>query len=197
MRRSPPEQGRPPLAMAVAVASQSTAAVGMPLPVPQVMNLLVKSPRCRNVPLAMRSSVPASSGSRPAAQLRRAAARMSVFTGAFGAEGGGGDVAVGGDAEVDVLGSAGGGCVGLGEFAGGAGEADSESFGFAGPAFAFGLGDAGAEVVADLLQAASLGGVDAQERAPDVPLTELTTMFQQFMACFRLLALACPRDRIG
>ena len=29
------------------------------------------------------------------------------------------------------------------------------------------------------------------------PLTELTTMFQQFMACFRLLALTCPRDRIG
>jgi hypothetical protein len=26
------------------------------------------------------------------------------------------------------------------------------------------------------------------------PLTELTTMFQQFMACFRLLALTCPRD---
>jgi hypothetical protein len=29
------------------------------------------------------------------------------------------------------------------------------------------------------------------------PLTELTTMFQQFTARFRLLALACPRDRIG
>ncbi len=29
------------------------------------------------------------------------------------------------------------------------------------------------------------------------PLTELTTMFRQFMACFRLLALICPRDRIG
>ena len=29
------------------------------------------------------------------------------------------------------------------------------------------------------------------------PLTELTTMFQQFMVCFRLLALTCPRDRIG
>ena len=31
----------------------------------------------------------------------------------------------------------------------GGGEADLESFGFAGPAFAFGLGDAGQEVVAD------------------------------------------------
>src|SRR5580692_3658434 len=124
------------------------------------MNWLVKSSRWRNVPLAMRSSVPASSGSRPAAQLRRAAARWSVFTGAFGGEGGGGDVAVGGDAEVDVLGPAGDGCVGLGDFAGGGVKADLESFGFSGPAFAFGFGDAGVEVVADLLQAAALGGVD-------------------------------------
>jgi integrase len=29
------------------------------------------------------------------------------------------------------------------------------------------------------------------------PLTELTTMFRQFMAGFRLLTLICPRDRIG
>ena len=28
----------------------------------------------------------------------------------------------------------------------------------------------------------------------NAPLTELTTMFRQFMACFRLLALICPRD---
>jgi hypothetical protein len=95
-----------------------------------------------------------------------------VFTGAFGGEGGSGDVAVGGDAEVDVLGPAGGGGVGLGDFAGGGGEADLESFGFAGPAFAFGFGDAGVEVVADLLQAVALGGVDAQEGAPDA-FTEL------------------------
>jgi hypothetical protein len=74
---------------------------------------------------------------------------------------------------VDVLGSAGGGGVGLGDFAGGGGEADLESFGFAGPAFAFGFGDAGVEVVADLFQAVALGGVDAQEGAPDDPLTEL------------------------
>ncbi|HUY48177.1 MAG TPA: hypothetical protein VMV92_21015, partial [Streptosporangiaceae bacterium] len=31
----------------------------------------------------------------------------------------------------------------------------------------------------------------------NAPLTELTTMFQQFMARFRLSALICPRDRIG
>jgi hypothetical protein len=49
-----------------------------------------------------------------------------------------------------VLGPAGGGGVGLGDFAGDGGEADLESLGFAGPAFAFGFGDAGVEVVADL-----------------------------------------------
>ena len=76
-------------------------------------------------------------------------------------EGRGGDVAVGGDAEADGLGPAGGGQVGLGEFVVGGGEADLESFGFAGPAFAFGLGDAGQEVVADLFQAAPLGGVES------------------------------------
>jgi hypothetical protein len=43
---------------------------------------------------------------------------------------------------VDGLGLAGGG-VGLSEFLVCPGEADLESFGFAGPAFAFGLGDAG------------------------------------------------------
>ena len=40
---------------------------------------------------------------------------------------------------LDGLGTAGGGGVGLGELAGGGGEADLESLGFAGPAFAFGL----------------------------------------------------------
>jgi hypothetical protein len=62
-------------------------------------------------------------------------------------------VAVGGDAEVDGFHAAGGGGVGLGEFVGGGGEADSESSGFSGPAFAFGFGDAGEEVVADFLEA--------------------------------------------
>jgi hypothetical protein len=116
---------------------------------------------------------------------------------ALGGEGGGGDVAVGGDAEVDGLGSAGGGQVGLGDLAGGGGEADAESFGFSGPAFAFGFGDAGEEAVADFFEAVALGGVDSQQGASDAPLTELTTMFQQFTAKFRSLALTCPRDRIG
>ena len=49
--------------------------------------------------------------------------------------------------------------VDLGELVMGAGEADFESFGFAEPAFAVGFGDAGGEVVADLGDAAALGGV--------------------------------------
>jgi len=59
-------------------------------------------------------------------------------------------VSGGGDAEVGGLGAAGGGGVGLGELLDCAGEADLESFGFSGPAFAFGFGDAGVEVVADV-----------------------------------------------
>jgi len=121
-------------------------------------------------------------------------ASWSVAMAVFGGEGGGGDVAVGGDAEVDGFGSAGGGQVGLGEFVVGGGEADLESFGFAGPAFALGFGDAGQEVVADLFEAVALGGVDPQKRAPDAPLTELVAMFPQFRACFGCQALACPRE---
>ena len=55
-----------------------------------------------------------------------------------------------GKAEVD---SGGGRApVDLGKFVVGSGEADLESFDFAEPAFAFGFGDAGGEVVADLDQ---------------------------------------------
>jgi hypothetical protein len=61
MRRSPPEQGRLPF-RAVMAASQSMAAIGVPLLGPEVMNLPVKSSRWRNVLLLMSSSVPASSG---------------------------------------------------------------------------------------------------------------------------------------
>jgi hypothetical protein len=101
-----------------------------------------------------------------------------VFTGVSGCcEGCCGDIAVGGDAEVDGFGVAGGGGVGLGDLVVGGVEADAESFGFPGPAFAPGFGDAGQEVVADLFEAVALGGVDAQEGAADAPLTELTTMF--------------------
>ena len=76
------------------------------------------------------------------AKARSAAVSSSVVMGAFCGEGGGGDVAVGADAEVDVLGAAGCGEVGLGDLVVGGVEADLESFGFAGPAFAFGFGDA-------------------------------------------------------
>ena len=68
---------------------------------------------------------------------------------------------------MDVLGSAGGGQVGLGELVVGGGEADLESLGFTGPAFALGFGDAVQEVVADFFEPAALGGVDPQEGAPD------------------------------
>jgi hypothetical protein len=82
-----------------------------------------------------------------------------VFTGIPGSgEGRGGDVAVGGNSEADGLGPAGGGGVNLGDFVVGGVEADLESLGFAGPAFAFGLGDAGLEVVADLFEAVALAG---------------------------------------
>src|SRR5258708_6872442 len=93
-----------------------------------------------------------------------------------------GGVAVGGASPADGLGPAGGGRVGLGELVVRGGEADLESFGLAGPAFAFGLGGAGQEVVADIGEPAALGRRDPQERAPDAPLTELTSMFWQFMA---------------
>jgi hypothetical protein len=86
-------------------------------------------------------------------------------------QGCGGDVAVGGDAEADRFGAACCGRVGLGDFVVGGGEADFESFGFAGPAFAFGFGDAGLEVVADVLEAVALGGVDAKHGAADAALS--------------------------
>jgi hypothetical protein len=63
--------------------------------------------------------------------------------------------------------------VDLGELVLGAGEADLESFGFAGPAFAVGFGDAGDEVVADLGDAVPLGGVWPVDRAPQAALTEI------------------------
>ena len=66
--------------------------------------------------------------------------------------------------------------VGLGEFGIGGGEADFEAFGFAGPAFAVGFGDAGGQVAADGGQAGPLGRVDAQEREGDVPLQECSWM---------------------
>jgi hypothetical protein len=68
-------------------------------------------------------------------------------------------------AEVDGGGLA-GALVELGEFLFGAGEADFEAFDLAEPALSFCLGDAGQQVVADLNDPASLGGIGPQEAAP-------------------------------
>jgi hypothetical protein len=105
---------------------------------------------------------------------------------------------VAGHSQVDDGGAAAGGdLVHLAEFLPGGGEADLQALGFAGPAFVLGFADAGDQVVADLGQPRPLGRVGPQQRAADAPLTELTPIFQQFMACFRSPALICPRDRIG
>jgi hypothetical protein len=61
----------------------------------------------------------------------------------------------------------------LGELVFGAGEADLEAFGFAEPAFAFGFGDAGDEIVADLGDAGPLGGVWPVQGAAQAGLTEM------------------------
>jgi len=79
-RRSPPEQGSSPACRAAIAASQSMAATGV---VPSLMLVatemkrLVKSSRCRNVPLAMSRATPASSGA------------PQVDAGSAGPEGGG------------------------------------------------------------------------------------------------------------
>ena len=78
----------------------------------------------------------------------------------------GGVAAEGGHSESGGGGGA-GAAVDLGELVFGAGEADLESFGFAGPAFAVGFGDAGGEVVADLGDAVPLGGVGPVQGAPE------------------------------
>jgi hypothetical protein len=82
-------------------------------------------------------------------------------------QGRGGCVAVGRNAEADGLGAAGEGELDLGELVVGGGEADLEPFGFAGPALAFGFGDAGGQVAADVLQPLFLGGVNPEEGTPD------------------------------
>jgi hypothetical protein len=133
--------------------------------------------------------------------LKIGAGNRSAGTGvAGGGDSCGGDVTVGGDAEVDGFGAACGGQVGLGELASGGGEADLESFGFAGPAFAFGFGDAVQEVVADLLEAVALGGVDSQERASDGVLTGLTRPEPSTSGHLELMVVTFgshDRDRLG
>ena len=102
----------------------------------------------------------------PAAQARRAEARSSAVMAISGGQGCGCCVAIGGHAEADGFGPAGEGEFDLGEFVVGGGEADPERFGLAGPAFALGLGDAGGQVAADVLQPMFLGGVGPEEGAP-------------------------------
>jgi hypothetical protein len=70
--------------------------------------------------------------------------------------------------------AAGGQCVQLGEFGGGGGEADFESFDFAEPPLLPGFGYAGVQVVADAGQPGALGGVRAQQGAADAGFSELT-----------------------
>jgi len=69
--------------------------------------------------------------------------------------------------DADVHGLSAGAPVDLGELVVGAGEADLESFDLAEPAFAFGFGDAGSEVVADFSDAGPLGGVGPEHGAAD------------------------------
>ena len=76
-----------------------------------------------------------------------------------------GGVGEAGDAQVDGFGAAGADLVHLGEFGVGAGEADLQALGLAVPAVRFGFGDAGEEVVTDLVQPCFGGGVWAQQRA--------------------------------
>jgi hypothetical protein len=87
--------------------------------------------------------------------------------GAVGGEVASRDVGEGGHAEVDGGGAAGDEVVQLGELGVCCGQADLESPGFAAPAFAFGFGDAGDEVVADVHQPRPLSRVGSQEWASD------------------------------
>jgi hypothetical protein len=66
-----------------------------------------------------------------------------------------------------------GGALHLLELLPGGGQADLQSVDLAQPALAFGLGDAGDQVVADLDQTVTLGGIGSKERAAQAALTEL------------------------
>jgi hypothetical protein len=72
-----------------------------------------------------------------------------------------------GYAQVHGGAAAGGQGVELGEFRGGRGEADLESFDFAEPSLLAGFGYAGVQVVADAGQPGALGRVRAQQGAAD------------------------------
>lgn len=61
----------------------------------------------------------------------------------------------------------------LGDLRFGSGEADLKSFDLVEPAFAFGFGNAGEQVVVDVLKAALLSLVGAEHRAAYAGVTEL------------------------
>jgi hypothetical protein len=84
----------------------------------------------------------------------------------------GGGAVEGGHSESD-RGWGAGAAVDLGELVFGAGEADLESFGFAGPAFVAGFCDAGGEVVADLSGTVALGRAGPVESASQSALTKM------------------------
>src|SRR5512140_1884605 len=83
-----------------------------------------------------------------------------------------------------------------GEFAFSGFQADLKALDFAEPAVHPCFGDALAQVVDDLGEAGPLLGRHAEHCASQAPLTELSAMFRQFIACFRSSTLPCPRDRI-
>jgi hypothetical protein len=90
--------------------------------------------------------------------------RVGVRGGGYG-DGAAGDVGECGHAEAGGASAAGGDLVHLGEFGAGADETDFEAFGLAEPVVLFGFGDAFGQVVADLDQAGSLGGIWSKEWA--------------------------------
>jgi hypothetical protein len=73
-----------------------------------------------------------------------------------------------------------------GEFLLGFGEADLQAADLAGPAVGVCFVDAFGEVPDYRGQPGPLRGVDVQHRAADAPLTELTLVFGQVAACFRV-----------
>ena len=109
----------------------------------------------------------------------------------------GNDVRKRGQAKLDRLALPAQSRLDLGELVLGAGEADLESFDLAGPAFALGLGDAVVQVGPDFLEPSALGGVRSQERAPDVPLTELTGVCPCFVRGRRTVTLQLVQARFG
>ncbi|MGX8280231.1 MULTISPECIES: hypothetical protein [unclassified Streptomyces] len=88
------------------------------------------------------------------------------------------------------------------ELGGGGVEADLESFDFSEPAVAAGLADAVAEVLDDLDDAATLAGVDLEDRAADAGLSELVqrSLVGGVVGTFFTVSSGCEglqRGRVG